>query len=490
VRALRQGHVCFYLNLPVSLPVLFPRTLLRRNMAASTADATAYGIMVGIGETYLPAFALAVGLGEVTAGLVGIIPLLAGGIVQSISPWIMRRGVSEKAWILCTALLQALAFLPLILTAFSGGISAAWLLFFASIYWSGGLATGPAWNSWIERIIPKSIRTNYFACRTRASQFATLLGFLTGGVLLQYSRANGLEVLAFAGLFGAALFARLVSVCMLSLHRIAPEKRARTVALAREFTGNQSTAIKSTAIESTAIQRIAARQLIIYLVMVQGMVQVSGPFFTPYMLVHLKLSYLGYAGLIAVAFLAKIIAVGAWGRFAKKRGAQWLLVVGGAMIIPLAPFWMLSDSYYWLLLIQSINGVSWAAYELGFFLMFFESMPIQKRVKMLTIYNLANTSAWLLGAMVGATILSQLGRTPGAYHTLFVVSSFGRGLAFIYLVTHRQQLFVKVHKIGFRILGLRPNSAPVETPILSTLDDEPTAESDSKSFSRRKCSAG
>ncbi|MEZ6134006.1 MAG: MFS transporter [Pirellulaceae bacterium] len=432
------------------------------------ADATAYGIMVGIGETYLPAFALAVGLGEVTAGLVASVPLLAGGIIQSISPWVMRVGVREHTWILITALIQGLAFIPLIVAAIRGTIATPWLLVFASLYWAGGLATGPAWNSWIEHMIPRGIRTNYFAGRTRASQIATLVGFLGGGFLLQTSRTYDFEVLAFAALFAMAFSARIFSVIMLAMHRWVPLHAAPKAAQPTSSTGNLGSASTKSS--------IAGRQLIIYLVMVQGMVQISGPFFTPYMLIHLQLTYLAYAGLIAIAFLAKIIAIGAWGRLAQRRGAGWLLLLGGGLIIPLAPLWTVSNDYRWLLLIQAINGAAWAAYELGFFLMFFEAMPRARRVKMLTVYNLANTSAWWFGAMIGAAILSHMGSTPGAYHMLFFVSCVGRAIAYLYLVTHRQRIFVKVKDIGFRILGLRANSGPLETPILTTLDDDTVAD--------------
>jgi len=429
--------------------------------------------MVGVGETYLPAFALAVGLGEISAGLVGSIPLLAGGIIQSISPAIMRRGVSERRWILITATLQAAAFIPLIWFALAGSISTFWLLVFASVYWAGGLATGPAWNSWIEKIVPKPIRTNYFACRTRASQLATLLGFLSGGVLLHFSRIYGFEVIAFAALFSVAIATRSFSVVMLALHRTFEHIPSRIVQLL-----GSETSVPANRIASEPLPRftpsIPAKQLIIYLVLVQGMVQISGPFFTPYMLKHLQLSYMAYAGLMAVAFLAKIIALGAWGRLAKRRGAQWLLTLGGGMIIPLAPLWIVSENYAWLVFIQSINGVAWAAYELGFFLMFFESMPIRQRIKMLTVYNLANTSAWCVGATTGALILNGLGSSPAAYHALFAISSVGRCLAFAYLMTHRSQVVVRVRQLGFRILGMRSNASPLETPILSTLDDGPT----------------
>ena len=63
---------------------------LRTDLRASCGDGAAFGGMVGVGETYLPAFVLAVGLGELTAGLVGSVPLLAGGVLQMISPSAVR----------------------------------------------------------------------------------------------------------------------------------------------------------------------------------------------------------------------------------------------------------------------------------------------------------------------------------------------------------------------------------------------------------------
>lgn len=49
----------------------------------SLGDGAAYGGMVGFGETFLPAFVLAVGLGEITAGLIASVPLIAGGVMPS-----------------------------------------------------------------------------------------------------------------------------------------------------------------------------------------------------------------------------------------------------------------------------------------------------------------------------------------------------------------------------------------------------------------------
>lgn len=437
--------------------MLLPSVQLRRNMLASTSDAAAYGVMVGVGETFLPAFALAVGLGEVTAGIVGSVPLLAGGLLQLVTLWALSRGFSQKWWVVLAAVLQSLAFIPLMWAAYQGSVSGPVLLAIASFYWAAGLASGPAWNSWIERIIPRQMRANYFAKRTRASQLATLVGFVAGGLLLQYGRQGGWVLLAFAGLFAVAFASRLVSAIMLAMHS-AGEATVRAPSTDR-------------AEAPCAALSYSGKHLLIYLVLVQGAVQISGPYFTPYMLKHLHLSYFAFTGLIAVAFVAKVISLAAWGQLAQRRGAGWLLTVGGTAIVPLPALWIVSQDIYWLIFIQTINGVMWAAYELGLFLMFFEALPVQNRVKMLTLYNFANTSAWCIGAMAGACLLSYWGTTVNAYYGLFALSTTGRIFALAYLYATRPELKVRVTQIGLRVVGLRPNGSSLDSPILPSMPD-------------------
>ncbi len=158
---------------------------LRLNLALSTTEASAYGAMVGLGETYLPAFALAMGMGEVTAGLVASVPLLIGGILQTVSPQAIKLIGSYKRWILLTAAIQCLSLVPLVIAALLGRISPLGLFVVASVYWFGGLAVGPAWNTWIGHIVPSSIRSRFFAYRIRWAQLLTFSGFIVGGVLLE-----------------------------------------------------------------------------------------------------------------------------------------------------------------------------------------------------------------------------------------------------------------------------------------------------------------
>ena len=59
---------------------------LRRDLRAIVGDGVAFSVMVGAGESYIPAFALAAGLGEITAGLVATLPMLVGAAFQLVTP--------------------------------------------------------------------------------------------------------------------------------------------------------------------------------------------------------------------------------------------------------------------------------------------------------------------------------------------------------------------------------------------------------------------
>lgn len=436
----------------------------RRNLRASMADGATFGVMVGMGETYLAAFALAVGLGEVSSGLISSIPLLAGGITQLISLRGVRWIGSEKRWILLGASIQGLAFVPLVIAALYGSISLGALLLIASVYWAGGLATGPAWNTWMEVIVPRRIRPRYFAKRTRFSQLTTFGSFLLGGLVLQWAKDNEMTLYGFAFLFTIAGSFRFWSVLCLAQHQtpLVDDDAKSPVLSASPLPANP---LPTTPIREP-MELPHGGRLLAYLVVVQGFVQLSGPYFAPYTLEELNYSYTEFVGLIAVAFLSKVLTLPWWASIAKKYDAQTLLWIGGVGIAPLAGLWIVSQSFWWLVAVQFVCGIVWAAYELGFFLLFFEALPVAQRTRMLTYYNLANTASWCTGALVGGGLLYWLGADEKAYYVLFAISSIGRFAALL-LLARTGGPRSPVHAITVRILGIRPNSASIDSPILS-----------------------
>ncbi|MHB8973353.1 MAG: MFS transporter [Pirellulaceae bacterium] len=400
--------------------------LLQRDLRASLGDGAGYGGMVGFGEIYFSAFALAVGLGELMAGLVASLPLLAGGILQTISPWAIRWLGSHKRWVVCCATLQSLTFFPLMVAAYRGHLSGAGLLAIAALYWAAGLATGPAWNTWIGTIVPASMRAEFFAFRTRSSQAALFLGFLLGGVALQFASAGHYVLSTFAALFAVAGCSRLFSVWML-LRTTEPTPIPGKM---RHLTWREM---------RRQLVAGSGGRLVIYLVCVQAAVQMSGPYFTPFMLEKLHFSYGAYVTLISVAYLAKVLALPAWGRVARHIGAKQLLWIGGIGIIPISGGWIVSHDLSWLILMQVISGAAWGAYELAFFLLFFESIAEEERTSLLTFYNLFYTAAWVSGALMGGLILSACGTSYQGYLLIFGLSSLARLLVLPLLARTQQR---------------------------------------------------
>jgi MFS family permease len=430
----------------------------RRDLTACLTEGAAFGGMVGFGETYLPAFVLAIGLGEVTAGLISSVPLIAGGLMQMVSPFAVDWLKSHKRWVVICATVQCLSFVPFLFGALTGRFSATAALVSASLYWGAGLATGPAWNTWIETLVPRPLRARFFARRTFGQQFFVFAGFLGGGLWLQWHSSSGVSGRTFALLFATAAGCRLISAATMTLQREPDPIPANTRRIPFRTVWPH-------------LKASGGGRLLLYLVAVQAAVQISGPYFTPFMFVQLGLSYAEFAGLLSAAFLAKVIALPLCGRIAHRLGAWKLLWVGGIGIVPLAGGWVLSQNFGWLLFLQVFGGFAWAAYELAFFLLFFESIDKSERTSVLTFYNLLNTTGWVCGALIGGLILKLAGTSYSTYLIIFGASSVARLLA-LALLARVRDVPVKSAGVSVRTVAVRPGSASLDTPVLPSLPDE------------------
>ena len=376
--------------------------------------------MIGAGETYLQAFVLAIGMGEVFAALIATLPQLIGSLLQLMSPWAVRSLGSHKWWVVACAGLQALCFLPLIIAAWAEQISQAAVLVVVSFYWATSLGTGPAWNTWQGTIIPRDIRAKFFARRAILCQVTTLVGFLAGGFALRAGKASGNDVPVFAVLFGVAMVCRIISTVCLSLQSepspIPPEMRFLT--LSEQW---------------HRFSRGPSGRLLLFAVGMQVAVYIAGPFFVPYMLKELQFQYHHYAVLIGVSFVSKFVSLRWWGRLAHRTGAHRLLWIGSLGLVPLAGGWAISSNYYWLLVLQLGAGAAWGAYELALVLLFFETIHESERTSLLTLYNVANSVALAAGSLLGALILNGLGLNPTSYMCVFAASTLFRGLMLVLL---------------------------------------------------------
>jgi MFS family permease len=270
----------------------------------------------------------------------------------------------------------------------------------------------------MEDLIPIATRTHFFARRVRICQFCTMLGFVVGGLLLESGKRGGWLMPAFVAVFVVAALARFVSTALLASTSESPNVKIVTqgqVGL------------------SEIRRRLGAHsgmRVLWFLFAMQASVQLSGPYFTPFMLGKLGMRYDQFMLLVVLGFLGKVVAMRTWGKVANRAGARTLLWIGGASIVPVSgawiALWWIEEPMLYLCVVQFLGGVAWAAYELGFFLMFFEAIPRNERTSVLTIYNFGNAAALLVGAIFGAIWLAWQGETHHAFLVLFVLSSLAR----------------------------------------------------------------
>jgi len=230
---------------------------------------------------------------------------------------------------------------------------------------------------------------------------------------LELAAPHGAALDVFAGMFLAATLFRLVSVWFLS------SQRELTSGAARGHSLHLGDAIGRLRGSTTG-------RLLCYLLAVQTAVQISGPYFTPYMLQHLRFSYAQYVVLVAAAYASRIMALPALGRFAQRFGTRRLLWLGGVGIAPMSAAWLISDHFVYLIALQLVVGIVWAAYELSIALLFFEAIPEQHRTSVLTLFNFANALAIVVGSLAGGVALMYFGKFQLVYLTLFGLSSLAR----------------------------------------------------------------
>jgi MFS family permease len=272
----------------------------------------------------------------------------------------------------------------------------------------------------METVVPFRVRAPFFAMRTRFGQAGVLLGFLAGGAALQYGRHTGQLLPAFAVIFTIATACRFLSARFIS-------RQSEPVPMNREQRRVPLPELLS------RIRDGRSERTLLYFLAVQVAVQISGPYFAPFMLGQLKITYLDYVGLLATSFLGKIVSLPACGRIAARFGARKLLLVGGIGIVPVSGLWLHARTYPQLMALQLMAGGVWAAYELAMLLMFFETVRREERTSILTVFNLANAIALVVGALMGGAVLKLLDASREAYLVLFALSSFARAATLILL---------------------------------------------------------
>lgn len=393
---------------PTSPPVLLDR-VTTYNLRVMRIDAVFWSVMFGAGEQYFQPFGVALRLNPFLIGLMATLPPLLGAAIQLFAPSGVRAIGSLRRWIVLCVAMQALAFVPLVIGASRGHMPTPVLFASLTIYFAAALSSAPAWTTWVGTLVPARMRVRYFSRRSRLIQIAMFIAFLAAGYSLEFGKRGGHEMLVFVILFAVAGAARGISACLI-----------RTQSEAR--LGDQAERSISWAGAAAALRARPALRFLLFVVLLQSVVQVAHPFITPYLLQLRGLSYDEYVLSMSAIFIAKIVALAPFGALATRFGAGALLLGGAICLAPIPLLLMPNAHLGYYFVVQFVHGAAWAAVELGTLLLMFERIPEVERTSLLTKYNLMVYWAMLAGSTVGGALL-RAAPDESAYTNLFAVSA-------------------------------------------------------------------
>jgi len=425
-------------------------------------------------NAYAPASLLAAGAGSSTVAMLITLNNFVAAFLYTKVPTVIQRIGSRKKAVLLLAFLDAIGWLPLIaILLFFKPINPLWLIPCWIFNLIPGMLLAPARSSWLADLVPANVRGRYFGMRAAISG-AVYIGtfFMFSGVLELFHER---ELLGFALLFFVAFAADVV--CFLVYARIhntpvTPEKDANFGFF--DFLGETR-------------QRNLGK-FILFVAFFQFAVYIASPFFAPYMLLDLHFTYILFALVFASEFLAKVLIVTFWGKYADKVGNLKVMRIV-SFALPLVPLlWIVSHNVFYLVLVQLFSGVCWAGFDLCSGNFIYEAAPLGKRLKYIAYHRALTTAFMAMGALIGAYLVGVVRPVLG-YHilALFVLSGVlrlavtmvmfpklkeVRGTMRSYLnepamvtavaptVMHRQEL---LHRPNEWIRFSQPVTVPVET---------------------------
>ena len=364
--------------------------LLNTSLRHSVYDGMAFSAMAGGGETYFTAFALYLRATAGQVALLSTLPSLIGSLAQLLSIWLEHRLRHRKTVILAGVLCQASVWLPLALLAvFPPGSVVPWLLLLFTLYYGAGHLTLPPWTSLMGDIVPVRRRSRYFAHRTSLTNMISFIALVLAGCILHVADQLSFTWAGFAIIFLACCACRMLSAWHIhAMHEPArherktnlmPDLRALAHARAFWFSG--------------------------YFVLMQCAVAIASPFFAVYMLRDLKFSYFEFMVNTGMAVLVQFITLNRWGRIGDVCGNRLILVITG-MLIPLLPaLWVVSNNFWYLLLVQACAGLAWGGFNLSSGNLLYDLVPAAQRTAYVAFHNVLAAMGVFAGAMLGAALL-------------------------------------------------------------------------------------
>ena len=431
---------------------------IKRSLRYSTLDGIFASIMLGIGDSFMTPYALAMGA---SAGLIAVlasVPMLVSSLVQLRSAPMVERLGSRMSLINPAVFLQSLLWIPIIAIPYVfESHRALYLVFFYTIFASMGAFAFPPWSSLMADHIAETERGKFFGWRNRLLGAVNVASMLLAGVTLYFYNAaaggnNGPQgiirkFLGFTAIFTVAFLARLISWKFLIKMYEPP------LVIKEEHKFTFKAFLKR-------MRRSNFGRFVAFAASMNFAVFIGAPFLPVYMLRDLKFNYLLYTMITMTATLTMLLAMNHWGSHADHVGNRRVLRLT-SFFIPLIPvLWLFSHNVAYLLFVQIFAGFFWAGFNLSASNFIYDAVTPEKRTRCIAYFNVINGLAVVSGSLFGGYLLKVMPPLWG-YKILGVllISGLMRFLSAFLCSSVREVRPVKNisnARLFYSIIGMRP----------------------------------
>ena len=395
--------------------------LLRKSLDAAIAEGAAAEVFTAcMGGVVLTGWAIFLGAGPVTVGLLGALPLASAVLHLPAARLTQAHGRKRVALLAVGA--SRLVWLPLLAVPFVAlpdGAGLAVLVVLTGVSAIAGVIGNNAWTAWMGDLVPASIRGRYFGKRTAILTAAGAATAVTAGALLDTLRDARPIVLAV--LAAVACVAGLVSVVLMRRQHDPP---GAPVALGVGLADARA-----------VLHDPSALPLVRYQAAWNGAVGIAAGFFGYHMLYHLEMGFtLTAAHGIGVA-MVRVLAAPVWGRAVDRLGSRPVLAFCSLGIAVIPAIWLfVTPDRLWPLLIEVVvAGTLWAGHGIAVFDLPFDLSPKNGRPIYLAVYATAGGLGFALASALGGFLAGALperfdlaGESFTDIHVLFLLSAIAR----------------------------------------------------------------
>jgi hypothetical protein len=431
------------------------RPHLRRALAFAMVEGLCYAVMVGLGETWFVPYAVRLGAGVGTAGLLLGCALGCGGVGALLAVLLMRRVRTRKPLVLAGIGAQVVALVSLPWVPAREGVPLLFAL--VGTYHVGAQLAGTAWASWFGDAVPARYRGRYFGRRTRWIHALTFTSVLVAGSVIQTldgpeGTASDVFSLGFAIMFSVAAAARLLSFGLIS------------------FTPEPTFGGLVWPTESWRIFREEGRdggRLLVLAAALNVAVYVASPYFGPFMLTELRFDYWQFTLAQSCVILLKVVMMPRWGRAVDQYGSRAVFLLAIALVSCTPIPWLWAEGIAWVLAAQLFSGFAWGAYEISNFTQLLQSSSARVRPILLAANNLVVGLSQLAGTLIGESLATE---GPGSLRRVFAISTGLRILVAVCALRVVRRLsrdtHVRAGQLLLRVIGFRPQGGLAHRPVV------------------------